>query len=212
MEKFDIIIVGAGASGVFMSYELALRKSGARVLMIEKGVPLEKRICPIKAGETKTCLKCSLCSIMNGYGGAGTLSDGKYNITTQFGGELHRYVGTEKALALMEYVDNVLCSMGGAEARLYSTADSDLKTRCLQNNLHLLEAKVRHIGTDRNTKILKKIYEFTRGMDIRFRTSAETIDCLDDGSFAVKTNKGDFVCDKLVLATGRSGSDRKSVV
>ena len=58
---------------------------------------------------------------MNGYGGAGTLSDGKYNITTQFGGDLHRYVGEEMAIELMEYVDSVLCSMGGAEAKLFTT-------------------------------------------------------------------------------------------
>ena len=76
--------------------------------MLDKGAPLEKRVCPIKAGKTRHCIKCSPCHIMNGYGGAGTLSDGKYNITTQFGGELHKYVGTSKAMELMEYVDSVL--------------------------------------------------------------------------------------------------------
>ena len=157
MKKYDIIIAGAGASGVFMSYELTKLSHQASVLMLDKGAPLEKRVCPIKTGKTKTCVKCSPCHIMNGYGGAGTLSDGKYNITTQFGGDLHKYVGVDEAMELMEYVDSVLCSMGGSEAKLYSTADSDLKTRCLQNNLHLLEAKVRHLGTDRNIQILGRI-------------------------------------------------------
>ena len=79
MKKYDIIIAGAGASGVFMSYELTKEKNQAKILMIDKGAPLEKRVCPIKAGKTKNCIKCSPCHIMNGYGGAGTLSDGKYN-------------------------------------------------------------------------------------------------------------------------------------
>ena len=93
MKNYDIIIAGAGAGGVFAAYELTKMGTGASVLMIDKGAPLEKRICPIKAGKTDKCVKCAPCHIMNGYGGAGTLSDGKYNITTEFGGDLHKYVG-----------------------------------------------------------------------------------------------------------------------
>ena len=207
MEKYDIIIAGAGASGVFLSYELTKRENTARILMLDKGAPLEKRICPIKSGKTRHCIKCSPCHIMNGYGGAGTLSDGKYNITTQFGGDLHKYVGTERAMELMEYVDSVLCAMGGADAKLYSTGDSDLKTRCLQNNLHLLEAKVRHLGTDRNIQILGRIFDFIKErIDTRFYTTIEDVVQEDSGAFRVITDKGEFLCDKLVLATGRSGS------
>ncbi len=207
MEKYDIIIAGAGASGVFLSYELTKRENTARILMLDKGAPLEKRICPIKSGKTRHCIKCSPCHIMNGYGGAGTLSDGKYNITTQFGGDLHKYVGTERAMELMEYVDSVLCAMGGADAKLYSTGDSDLKTRCLQNNLHLLEAKVRHLGTDRNIQILGRIFDFIKErIDTRFYTTIEDVVREDSGAFRVITDKGEFLCEKLVLATGRSGS------
>ncbi len=206
MKHYDIIIVGAGASGVFLSYELTKRTNGAKVLMIDKGAPLEKRQCPIKKG-AKNCVKCSPCHIMNGYGGAGTLSDGKYNITTQFGGDLHNYVGTDEALELMEYVDQVLCSMGGADARLYSTASSELKTIALRNNLHLLEAKVRHLGTDRNVKILGRVFDYCSSkVETLFYTTITDIEKESDG-FRVKTDKGDvFTCEDLVLATGRSGS------
>ena len=124
MNKYDIIIAGAGASGVFLSYELTKLDNKAKILMLDKGAPLEKRICPIKLGKTDNCIKCEPCHIMNGYGGAGTLSDGKYNITTKFGGDLHTYIGQEKAMELMEYVDEVLCSFGGADAKLYSTGNS----------------------------------------------------------------------------------------
>ena len=207
MNNYDVIIVGAGASGVFMSYEMARLNSDARILMLDKGAPLEKRLCPIKKG-AKTCLKCEPCHIMNGYGGAGTLSDGKYNITTHFGGDLHNYVGREEALKLMEYVDEVLCSMGGADAKLYSTASSDLRTTALRNNLHLLEAKVRHLGTDRNVRILGKMFEYSKTkVETRFYTVIEDVTIEDDGTFTVITDKGErFSCRDLVLATGRSGS------
>lgn len=207
MNDYDVIIVGAGASGVFMSYEMAKLKVNAKVLMLDKGAPLKKRQCPIKSG-AKNCVKCSPCHIMNGYGGAGTLSDGKYNITTQFGGDLHNYVGADEAMNLMEYVDEVLCSMGGADAKLYSTASSELKTIALRNDLHLLEAKVRHLGTDRNVRILGKMFEYSSGkIETRFYTVIEDVILNDDGSFKVITDGGEiFTCKDLVLATGRSGS------
>ena len=207
MKEYDIIIVGAGAGGVFMSYEFTKLNINAKVLMIDKGGNLTRRKCPIKMGKTPTCIKCSPCHIMNGYGGAGTLSDGKYNITTQFGGDLHNYVGVDKAMQMMEYVDQVLCDMGGSEAKLYTTANSDLKRTALQHNLHLLDAKVRHLGTDRNFTILENIYEQSKDkVEMLFNTLATDVEQLDEG-FVVITDKGErFKCRHLVLATGRSGS------
>lgn len=208
MRKYDIIIIGAGASGVFLSYELTKLENNAKILMIDKGEALEKRICPIKTGKTGSCIKCSPCHIMSGYGGAGTLSDGKYNITTQFGGDLHRYVGADSAIALMEYVDCVLCSMGGDQAKLYSTNNSEIKTKALRNNLHLLDAKVRHLGTDRNIQILGKMFEYTKNrVETMFRTAVTSVNVREDGQFVVKTQDGqEFLCNDLILATGRSGS------
>lgn len=205
---YDIIIVGAGASGVFMSYELNKLDIDAKVLMLDKGAPLENRKCPISLGKTPTCIKCKPCNIMNGYGGAGSLSDGKYNITTQFGGDLHKYVGVDKAMELMEYVDEVLCAHGGADAKLYSTAKSELKTMALRNNLHLLEAKVRHLGTDRNVKILVRLYDETKEkIEHKFYTTIEEVEVRGDHDFLITTDKGEqYCCHDLVLATGRSGS------
>lgn len=191
---------------MFAAYELTALGSEKSVLVIEKGRPLEERKCPITEGRTKACVGCDPCSIMNGFGGAGSLSDGKYNITTEFGGELHLRVGKEEALDLMEYVDSVLVSMGGHEAKLYSTATSNLKKVALQNGLHLLDAKVRHLGTDRNLKILAQIYDYIKGrVEIKFGTSAVDVEELQSG-FAVKTEGGAYECDKLILSSGRSGS------
>ncbi|MGI6731946.1 MAG: NAD(P)/FAD-dependent oxidoreductase [Anaerovoracaceae bacterium] len=207
MKKYDVIIVGAGASGGFMTYEMTKLPNKASVLLIDKGAGLEQRVCPIKSGKVPNCIRCAPCHIMNGYGGAGTLSDGKYNITNKFGGDLHSYIGPDEALELMEYVDSVLCSLGGADAKLYSTKNSNLKTLALQNNLHLLDAKVRHLGTDRNVKILQKMFEYVQDrIDIKLRTSVADVEKIDDG-FIVITDKGEeFQCKDLVLATGRSGS------
>ena len=207
MKCYDILIAGAGASGVFMAYELTKLGYSGDVLMVDKGAPLEKRICPIKKGITPTCVKCNPCHIMNGYGGAGTLSDGKYNITTQFGGDLHKYVGQEKAMELMEYVDEVLCSMGGSEAKLYTTSKA-LKTKALHYDLHLLEAKVRHLGTDRNVEILGRIFDYIREkIECRFYVTLEKVRHMEDGTFLVTSQNGEeFHCRNLILAAGRSGS------
>ncbi len=198
---------------MFMAYELAKMGCGARVLMIEKGGPLEERVCPISEGKTGTCARCNPCRIMNGYGGAGALSDGKYNITTKFGGDLHQFVGEDKAMELMEYVDDVLCGFGGADARLYTTEDSDLRTAALRYDLHLLDARVRHLGTDRNKKILGRIFDYMKErVDIRFYTDADSVDRTEDG-FTVKTAAGEsFACRDLILASGRSGSKRISEI
>ena len=207
MKHYDVIIVGAGAAGVFAAYELTKIRNNASVLILDKGARLEERRCPIKEGKTASCIRCNPCHIMNGYGGAGTLSDGKYNITTDFGGDLSVYLGEDKAMELMHYVDDVLCSMGGSEAKLFSTASTDLKTLALRNNLHLLDAQVRHLGTDRNVQILGRIYDYVKDrIEIQFRTTVESVEKNDRG-FTVHTSKqDDFTCTDLVLATGRSGS------
>ncbi|MFL0248167.1 NAD(P)/FAD-dependent oxidoreductase [Candidatus Clostridium stratigraminis] len=202
---YDVIIVGAGASGIFTAYELIQKNTNIKVLMIEKGNSLNKRKCPIDGKKIKSCINCKVCSIMNGYGGAGSLSDGKYNITNNFGGELYSYVGKEEALNLMNYVDEVLCKMGGAEAKLYSTENSDLKSKALQYDLHLLDAKVRHLGTDRNVGILQNIYEYLETkVDILFNT--EVLEIKKEENFTVIAKDKSFTAKNLVLATGRSGS------
>lgn len=204
--NYDVIIVGAGASGIFTAYELTKENPRAKVLMVEKGHVLERRKCPIDNVKIKSCIHCSVCSITNGYGGAGSLSDGKYNITNNFGGDLHRYVGKEEALDLMIYVDKVLCDMGGADAKLYSTVSSELKTKALQHDLHLLDAKVRHLGTDRNLRILENMYNHLKNkVEMVFGCEVKSID-KNDIEFSIETSKGSFTSKDLVLATGRVGS------
>ena len=208
MKNYDIIVVGAGAAGAFIAYELTKLETKKKVLIIDGGRKVENRTCPITDGKVDHCIGCKPCNIMYGFGGAGTLSDGKYNITTNFGGDLHRYVGEKKAMELMEYVDSVLMSFdGGDDLELYSTDKNDLKTKCLRHDLHLLDAKVRHFGTDRNKIILHRIYEYVKNtVDFEFSTMVEDVN-YENGKYIVKTDKGgEFSADDLVLAAGRSGS------
>ena len=145
--NYDIIIIGAGPGSIFSAYELIKLRPDARIAVFESGYALNKRHCPIDGNKIKSCIGCKRCSIMSGFGGAGAFSDGKYNITNDFGGTLHQYVGKQQALDLMHYVDQINMDFGGNDARLYSTAGTKFKKICMQNDLHLLDASVRHLGT-----------------------------------------------------------------
>jgi len=202
---YDLIIVGAGAAGVFCAYEMVKDGTDKKILMIEKGYSLDKRKCPKSTTNITEC-KCKTCSIMEGFYGAGGFSDGKFNITNSFGGELFRFIGQEEALDLMWEVDKINLKMGGADAKLYSTGNSELKAKALRHDLHLLDAKVRHLGTDRNLVIAKNMYEFIKDkMDIKFETEVANVEKTDEG-FVVETKNEQYNCKNLIVATGRTGS------
>lgn len=207
MKNYDIVVVGAGAAGAFLAYELTKLKTDKKVLILDGGRRVANRTCPITEGKVDHCIGCKPCNIMYGFGGAGTLSDGKYNITTNFGGDLHEYIGEKKAMELMEYVDEVLMDFdGGDDLELYSTDKNDLKTKCLRHDLHLLSAKVRHFGTDRNKVILQRIYDYVKEtIDFEFNTMVEKVD-FEDGKYIIHTKDETYRADDLVLAAGRSGS------
>ena len=150
MKMYDVIIVGAGPGGIFSAYELVTNNPNIKVAVFEEGHILNKRKCPIDGDKIKKCINCKSCSIMSGFGGAGAFSDGKYNITNDFGGTLYEYIGNKKAIELMEYVDKINMDFGGEGTKLYYTAGTGFKKICLQNKLNLLDASVRHLGKDIN--------------------------------------------------------------
>lgn len=205
--KYDVIIVGAGPGGIFSAYELTKRNANLSILVLESGHPLEKRKCPIDGKKIKKCINCKPCAIMNGFGGAGAFSDGKYNITNEFGGNLYEYVGKKEALDLMNYVDEVNITHGGEKARKFSTANSELKKKCLQNDLHLLDASVRHLGTDINYIILNNLYnELKEKVTFQFLSQVNTISHKEDGTYCVHCNDQNYVSHRVIVSTGRSGS------
>lgn len=204
--KYDVIIIGAGPGGIYSAYELMRQKTDLKIAVFEAGHALEKRQCPIDGDKVKSCVKCSCCSIMSGFGGAGAFSDGKYNITNDFGGTLHEHVGKKKAIDLMRYVDEINMKYGGEGTRLYSTAGTHFKKLCLQNNLNLLDASVRHLGTDINYIVLENLYaELKNQVEFYFDTPVLSVERMEDG-YRVICEKGAHECDKCVISVGRSGS------
>ena len=203
---YDVIIIGAGPGGIFSAYELLQRDKKLKIAAFDAGHSLEQRHCPIDGEKVKSCIKCKTCAIMNGFGGAGAFSDGKYNITNDFGGTLYEHIGRKEAFELMEYVDQINVSHGGEGTRMYSTAGTNLKKLCLQNKLKLLDASVRHLGTDINYVVLENLYnEMKDQMDFFFDTPIQKIEVMDDG-YRVYSEDNAYDCRKCIISVGRSGS------
>ena len=205
MKQADVIIIGAGPGGIFSAYELA-GKSDLKVVVFEAGHPLDRRKCPIDGKTVKSCINCRPCSIMNGFGGAGAFSDGKYNITNDFGGSLHEYIGREKALELMHYVDEINVAHGGEGTKMYSTAGTQLKKICMQNKLTLLSASVRHLGTDINYTVLENLYnEMKDRVEFLFDSPVDSLEAVGDG-YVVRSGEKEYHCRQCIISVGRSGS------
>ena len=208
--KYDIIIIGAGPGGIFSAYQLAQKDPSLKIAVFEAGTTLEKRKCPIDGDKIKSCIHCKSCSIMNGFGGAGAFSDGKYNITNDFGGTLYEYIGKDKATRLMKYVDEINVSHGGEGTRMYSTAGSEFKKICLQNKLKLLDASVRHLGTDINYVVLENLYaELKEKIEFHFNTPVTNVEPAESGyrvHFTAKAGDGTADCSRCIISVGRSGS------
>ena len=225
MKNYDVAIVGAGPGGIYAAYELIKKNPALSVVVLEAGHSLEKRHCPIDGKKIKSCISCKSCSIMSGFGGAGAFSDGKYNITNDFGGTLYEYIGKEEALSLMKYVDEINMEHGGEGTRLFSTAGTKFKKLCMQNRLKLLDASVRHLGTDINYVVLEKLYtELKDKVEFHFDTPVEKIEIQGRReekekssaeknkekvyceSYLLHTGKEDFSARRCIVSVGRSGS------
>ncbi len=205
---YDVLIIGAGPGGIFTAYELVSQsRRPLKIAVYELGKPLNRRKCPIDGEKVKSCVGCKTCSIMSGFGGAGAFSDGKYNITNDFGGSLHQHIGKAKALELMRYVDEINLKYGGKGTRLFTTANSRIKQMCLQHGLHLLDAQVRHLGTDINYIVLENLFEELKdSVDFFFETAVTSVEHTEEG-FRILTEDGKTVTSGFcVISVGRSGS------
>ena len=207
MNNYDVIIIGAGPGGIFSAYELVNLRPDLKVAVFEAGKPLEERKCPIDGEKVRSCINCPSCAIMRGFGGAGAFSDGKYNITNDFGGTLYEHIGKEKALELMKYVDGINLANGGEGTKLYTTAGSSFKKICLENRLHLLDASVRHLGTDKNYKVLGNIFDMLKDkVDFFFNSPVGDLKVREDGTYVIECSGKAYSCRKCIVSVGRSGS------
>ncbi len=204
--NYDVIVIGAGPGGIFATYELVQKNPNLKVAVFESGHALDKRSCPIDGNKIKNCIGCKSCSIMSGFGGAGAFSDGKYNITNDFGGTLYEYIGKKQALDLMHYVDDINLAYGGKGTKLYTTTGTKIKTVCIQNDLHLLDASVRHLGTDINYVVLENLYNYLKDKaDFYFDTPVLTVKKEDD-KYLVVCKDATYQSTHCIISVGRSGS------
>ncbi|MFZ5817518.1 MAG: NAD(P)/FAD-dependent oxidoreductase [Bacillota bacterium] len=219
--RYDVIIVGAGPAGIFSAYELTHRNPGLRVLLIDKGHDIEQRRCPILEGKIEKCpppgrikdfAGCMpACSITAGWGGAGAYSDGKFNLTTEFGGWMQDYLPPSKVLELIEYVDRINLEHGASTSITDPTtrAVAAIERRAIAAGLKLLKARVRHLGTEENLKILGNLYQTIKPrLEVRFRTLVDDILVERRRVTGVRLANGEeLLADRVIIAPGRDGSE-----
>ncbi|MHB8169929.1 MAG: NAD(P)/FAD-dependent oxidoreductase [Thermincolia bacterium] len=208
MAKYDVAIIGGGPAGIFSAYELAKKNPDIKVILIEEGKDIYSRICPISEKKVNQCIHCSPCGVMRGFGGAGAFSDGKYNFTTAFGGWLNEYLADNEIVELIDYVDQINL-YHGAPTEFFTTKNSTIGKKALAHDLHLLDAKVRHLGTENNLMIVKKIYEhLKKDITILFKTHVSNIKKTGTGfSLELKDSPDSIQCDYLIAAPGRAGAE-----
>lgn len=203
-------IIGGGISGLMAAYRLSCNPSN-HITIYEKGSPIEKRKCPILTKQVETCIKCQHCSIMEGLAGAGAFSDGKYNITTEFGGWLQTIRNKEEVLSYIEQADQILVKFGATTERYMP--NNDLKKLCLQHDLYMLQSQCKHLGTDANYETMVKLIDSLREKDnLTIKTSSDVLDVTkEDSSFIVAYKyKGETLSeefDRIIFAVGRVGSN-----
>ena len=209
--NFDVIIIGAGPSGIFCAYELIEKKPDLKILMIEKGRPIEKRVCPKR--KTKVCVGCKPCSITTGFAGAGAFSDGKLSLSPDVGGHLPDILGYEQATMLIQESDNIYLKFG-ADTNVYGVDKQkeieEIRRKAIQANLKLIECPIRHLGTEEGYKIYTRLQEhlLAQGVHMEFNTMVKNILIENGQAVGVVTDKDDtFTAPEIVAAIGREGSD-----
>lgn len=211
MENYDVIIIGAGPSGIFCAYELIESNPDMKILMIEKGRSIDKRSCPKR--KTKVCVGCQPCSITTGFAGAGAFSDGKLSLSPDVGGTLPEILGYDKTIELLEAADSVYLKFG-ADKKVYGLEDYEaieqIRTKAIRANLKLIECPIRHLGTEEGYKIYSRLQDhlLNKGVEIQFMTMVKDIIIEDGTAKAVVTDKDEtYYAPEIVSGIGREGSE-----
>ena len=223
-DKFDIIIVGMGPSGIFCAYELLKLNSNKKILLIEKGKRIEDRFCPIK--KSGKCIRCKpICNIIGGFSGAGAFSDGKllsyhlssYNIDNDdiyIGGKddsfIKKYYSSKEIKEYMKYVDDIYLSFGASnKLEGITRVDEiiDLQEKAKKQKLNLVDVPIRHLGTEKAHELFYKIEKFLEDK-VYMLFEEEVTDLLvkDKKVYGVKCREKNFFAEKVIIAVGVDGS------
>lgn len=211
MNKYDVIIIGAGPSGIFTAYELIKEDKDINILIVEKGRKIESRVCPKR--KTNKCVGCKPCSITTGFAGAGAFSDGKLSLSPDVGGNLPEILGYEKTLELMKKSDDIYLKFG-ADTKIYGTdnqqAIDKIRTKAIRANLKLIDCPIRHLGTEEGYKIYSKLQQHLLNNDVTiiFNTMVEDIIVENNQAVGIITDKGDkYFSNEIISAIGREGAE-----
>ena len=210
-EKYDVIIVGAGPGGIFCAYRLLEKRKDLKVLLIEKGRPIEKRVCPKR--KTGVCAGCQPCAITTGFAGAGAFSDGKLSLSPDVGGNLPQILGYERTKELIGESDAIYLKFG-ADTKVYGVDKEKeirkIRRKAINANLKLVECPIRHLGTEEGYKIYSRLQQHLMedGVLMRFNTMVKEILVEDGHVRGVVTDAGEtFLADEVVCGVGREGAD-----
>lgn len=209
--NYDVIIIGAGPSGIFCAYELIEKRPDLKVLMIEKGRPIEKRQCPKR--KTLKCVHCQPCSITTGFAGAGAFSDGKLSLSPDVGGNLPEILGYDKTVELIKESDDIYLKFG-ADTKVYGVDKEkeirEIRKKAINANLKLVECPIRHLGTEEGYKIYNRLQDhlLEKGVEIKFMSMVTTIEIEDNEVRSLITDDGEtYYAKEVVAAVGREGAD-----
>ncbi len=213
--SYDLIIVGAGPAGIFTALELLRKGSKARMLLIEKGKPVEKRHCP--KAEIGHCVNCKpTCAITTGFSGAGAFSDGKLSLSHEVGGELPELIGEDFAQSLIDYTDKIYLEFGAdphVEGIYEGPEIKDIRKRAIQAGLQLVDCPIRHLGTEKAQQLYLNIQHYLadHGVEMLFSTECENILLEGDTCTGVVIRENgiqqEIHAKQVVIATGRRGAD-----
>lgn len=218
--NYDIIIVGAGPSGIFCAYKLIEKNPDMKILMLEKGRSIENRVCPKR--KVGKCINCEPCNITTGFSGAGAFSDGKLTLaSSETGGNLYELIGEEKVKELIKEMDNIYLKFG-ADERLHGVTNKEIieniRKKAITANMKLVESPIRHLGTEASYEIYGKLQKhlIESGVEIKFNTMVEDLILDTDGVYpcgeidkvrGIITTQGDkYFAPKVIVGAGREGS------
>ncbi|WP_147539037.1 NAD(P)/FAD-dependent oxidoreductase [Anaerotruncus rubiinfantis] len=203
---YDIAIIGGGIGGLMAAYRLSENDPSLSIVLFEKGNPLGKRICPIITKQVKTCIKCKSCAIMEGLAGAGAFSDGKYVISTEYGGWLTEFLPDETVIDYIEQADKILVNFGATTERFQP--NNDLKKLCIGYDLHMAQAQLKHLGTDSNFDTMMHLINSLEGrVEIHTKTNVSNVERASR-TLTVQDADGEhaLTADRIIFAVGRAGS------